>query len=66
MTVLAIIGRLLTKPWMKLFYNKASDGLSNLDAFEIIEKVVSKIIYFKNNPAETLTTSHDMFGNDLP
>ena len=44
MQVLGLIGKLLSGPWMKLFYVSASDqSVNHVDTITIIEEVVVKL-----------------------
>ena len=63
--ILAIIGHLITIPWMQLFYTKQSDGISNITAFQLIDILLKKIKYYKENPLEMITTENDLFENTL-
>ena len=51
---------MLTIPWMKLFYSRLG-GISNLEAFKIIKKVVINIKHYINNPERIINAEYNMF-----
>ncbi len=41
MQVLGLFGKLLTGPWMEMFYTSAESDISHVDGIDIIKKVIA-------------------------
>lgn len=65
MQVLGLLGKLLTGPWMTKFYTGADDQTDYIKGIEIIKETVQKLKDQLHSPAEFLTRTTDLFGNQL-
>ncbi len=65
MQVLGLLGKLLTGPWMTKFYIGADDQTDYIKGIEIIKETVQKLKDQLHSPAEFLTRTTDLFGNQL-
>ncbi|KAK0062763.1 hypothetical protein Bpfe_007968 [Biomphalaria pfeifferi] len=65
--VLGLFGKLLTGPWMKLFYNKSSSlrKLSYLEMTPFVRRSITTLKELQLNPASILTLEFDVFGHPL-
>ena len=64
--LLGIVGKLLTGPWLKEFYNDVTPSRGHYGAVEIIKGVISKLKYTIDQPSDILVQTHDYFGTQLP
>ena len=62
--VLGLLGKVLTGPWMVLFYSNQKKA-SNLETNEQLKKAVQSLKDISRNPQSLLTCSVDSFGNEL-
>ena len=62
--VLGLIGKVITGPWMKIFYCN-NEGKSNLEVVSILKASVNRLQYLVNTPELFLTTSEDLFAEKL-
>ncbi|XP_074657147.1 uncharacterized protein LOC141910312 [Tubulanus polymorphus] len=62
--VLGIIGKLLTGPWMKVFYANTAN-LTNLQTSGSMKTCIAKLKYYKDDPLMVLRTNTDVFGTIL-
>lgn len=60
--VLGLFGKLVTGPWMQLFYTESG---SNLDMVQDVRNCVAELEKFVENPESLLTGTHDVFGKPL-
>ena len=65
MQVLGLLGKLLTGPWMQMFYTSAESDISHVDGIDIIKKVIAVLRDHMHDPARVLTTSCNFFGGHL-
>ncbi|XP_041352647.1 uncharacterized protein LOC121371080 [Gigantopelta aegis] len=63
--VLGLIGKLLSSPWMSMFYKSDSTQVSYIDGISIVRKVSSVVKTFSEKPQDTVSTKIDFFGNEL-
>ena len=62
--VLGLIGKVITGPWMKIFYCN-NEGKSILEVVSILKASVNRLQYLVNTPELFLTTSEDLFAEKL-
>lgn len=65
MQVLGLLGKLLTGPWMTKFYTGADDQTDYIQGIEVIKETVQNLKDQLHSPAELLTRTTDLFGNQL-
>jgi hypothetical protein len=65
MQALGLLGKLLTGPWMKKFYQSASGELRHLDAVDIVRTVVDQLEEAGERPLAALARTTDFLGQDL-
>ena len=65
MQVLGLFGKLLTGPWMQMFYTSAESDISHVDGIDIIKKVIAVLRDHMHDPARVLTSSCNFFGGNL-
>lgn len=65
MQVLGLLGKFLTGPWMTKFYTGADDQTDYIKCIEIIKETVQNLKDQLHSPAEFLTRTTDLFGNQL-
>ena len=63
--VLGLLGKLLTGPWMQMFYTSAERGLDHVTGIGIVKTVVSVLKVATDDPCQVLTRSTDFFGRQL-
>ena len=64
--VLAVLGKMLTGPWMKLFYRSQEKQLHHMDAFDAVKSCYSRMEFQQSKKEivlEEITT--DFFGNAI-
>ena len=64
MRALALIGRLITTPWVELFYGN-KDKLSNLECIPQLKKFSENLTSMVHDPSLLLTSPNDIFGRSL-
>nr|XP_055059726.1 uncharacterized protein LOC129443265 [Misgurnus anguillicaudatus]XP_055059727.1 uncharacterized protein LOC129443265 [Misgurnus anguillicaudatus]XP_055059728.1 uncharacterized protein LOC129443265 [Misgurnus anguillicaudatus]XP_055059729.1 uncharacterized protein LOC129443265 [Misgurnus anguillicaudatus]XP_055059730.1 uncharacterized protein LOC129443265 [Misgurnus anguillicaudatus]XP_055059731.1 uncharacterized protein LOC129443265 [Misgurnus anguillicaudatus]XP_055059732.1 uncharacterize len=65
MQVLGLLGKFLTGPWMTKFYTGADEQTDYIKCIEIIKETVQNLKDQLSSPAEFLTRTTDLFGNQL-
>ncbi|ROI73357.1 hypothetical protein DPX16_23885 [Anabarilius grahami] len=65
MQVLGLLGKFLTGPWMTKFYTGADDQTDYIKCIEMIKETVQNLKDQLHSPAEFLTRTTDLFGNEL-
>ena len=65
MQFLGLVGKLLTGPWMQLFYISAQGDLSRVDGIAVVNGVLSTLRDTAANPRHILDRTADFFGRDL-
>ena len=63
--VLGLIGKLFSGPWMSKFYTSSSIQISHIDGISIVKNVLSVVKSLCEKPEDTLSTTTDLFGNEL-
>jgi hypothetical protein len=61
--MLALIGELITSPWMKKFYTASEKEVNHIEGIAIVKGVHDSLK--KMDPAEYLKSTDDLFGNKL-
>ena len=66
MKTLAVLGKILTAPWMKKFYTKQGEQVHHMDAFNSIKECVHRIEQLVLQEKITLhQVTHNLFGEQL-
>ena len=65
MQVLGLIGKLLSGPWMKMFYISADKQINHIEGIAVIRNVVIDLKESCKNPLGILDRDNDYFGNPL-
>jgi len=60
-----LLGKVLTAPWMRLFY-KNVDGKTNLQMADPIRTALTNLKSLVENPLSIFTKPTDMFNESLP
>nr|XP_047146751.1 uncharacterized protein LOC124819309 [Hydra vulgaris]XP_047146752.1 uncharacterized protein LOC124819309 [Hydra vulgaris]XP_047146753.1 uncharacterized protein LOC124819309 [Hydra vulgaris]XP_047146754.1 uncharacterized protein LOC124819309 [Hydra vulgaris] len=63
--VLALIGKLLSGPWMTKFYIAPGTGLDYISSIQVVKDVRNTLIESSKNPLSLLKRKTDFFGNDI-
>ncbi|XP_065672601.1 uncharacterized protein LOC136090265 [Hydra vulgaris] len=63
--VLALIGKLLSGPWMTKFYIAPGTGLDYISGIQVVKDVRNTLIESSKNPLSLLKRKTDFFGNDI-
>ena len=63
--VLAILGKVLTGPWVIKFYCTAAEGITHMEGIDVIKKVLAKLRKYVKKPLSMLRLRKDAFGNNL-
>ena len=63
--VLALIGRLLSAPWMKTFYTSAQHQMEHIQGIAVVKQVVEDVSNSCKNRLSLLTRRNDFFLNRL-
>ncbi|XP_047146716.2 uncharacterized protein LOC124819371 [Hydra vulgaris] len=63
--VLALIGKLLSGPWMTKFYIAPGRGLDYISGIQVVKDVRNTLIESSKNPLSLLKRKTDFFGNDV-
>lgn len=65
--VLGLLGKLLTGPWIKLFYTSASEQINHLKGIKCVKFLLEKLKSVEKTPRITLSMDCDLFfGGELP
>lgn len=62
---LGLIGKLLTGPWMEVFYTSASSQIDHIHGISVVRCVLSAVKDASDDPLSLLTTECDLFGRQL-
>jgi hypothetical protein len=65
MSVLGLIGKLLSGPWMTKFYTAPEKQVSHVEGITIVRDVLKTLKAYVANPELVLTTKTDFFRNPL-
>ena len=63
--MLGLIGKLLSGPWMKMFYISADKQINHIESIAVIRIVVIDLKESCKNPLGILERDNDYFGNPL-
>nr|XP_047135654.1 uncharacterized protein LOC124812735 [Hydra vulgaris] len=63
--VLALIGKLLSGPWITKFYIAPGTGLDYISGIQVVKDVRNTLIESSKNPLSLLKRKTDFFGNDI-
>ena len=65
--VLGLLGKKLTGPWMTKFYTSASpeNELDHVEGIRVVRVVIENARRLLQEPMQLLSTSHDLFGDEL-
>lgn len=63
--VLGLLGKLLTGPWMQIFYKSMDSEISHLDGIRTIKDVVARLKLASADPQAILDRTEDFFGRTL-
>lgn len=65
MQVVGLLGKLLTGPWMALFYTSADDQINYVEGTAQVKDVIVQLKLVMENPSDILTRSTDFFGKEI-
>ena len=65
MHIVGLLGKMLTGPWMQVFYTAAQQDLSHIDAIDVVRRVMGALKDAAVNPLIILDCTKDFFGRDL-
>ncbi|XP_033096338.1 uncharacterized protein LOC117100647 [Anneissia japonica] len=63
--VLRVIGKAITGPWMKYFYDDETSELHHFDAFELVKKSIGNIQQWADDPLSVFSGTVDCFGDEM-
>ncbi|ELT87136.1 hypothetical protein CAPTEDRAFT_189537 [Capitella teleta] len=63
--VLGLLGKLLTGPWMKVFYTSRSSGILHLAGIAIVKQAIETMTDWAESPLQVLQTERDCFGKEI-
>ena len=63
--VLGLFGKVLTGPWMRIFYSN-KEHLAHLNSIQLVERALSALESYEESPLEILKATSDVFGNIIP
>ena len=65
MQVLGLLGKLLTGPWMQVFYTSAESELDHIKWISVIKNVMTTLKVAVKDPCHIITRDTDFFGRLL-
>jgi len=65
MQFLGLLGKLLSGPWMKMFYTSAESQINFVEGIRVVKLVVARLKDKLERPITVLAMKKDFFGNDL-
>ncbi|ELU09531.1 hypothetical protein CAPTEDRAFT_193386 [Capitella teleta] len=63
--VLGLLGKLLTGPWMKVFYTSGSSGIPHLAGIAMVKQAIETKTDWAESPLQVLQTERDCFGKKI-
>lgn len=63
--ILGLIGKVLTGPWMELFYRSSSDQINHVEGIQKVKEVLAVLQELKECPSNILSMEKDVFHQEM-